>query len=161
MLTVTISLANHPTVIWSQDITSTVFKSPDTPLAPTTSLYLNTGVTIAWTAPSDGGKAIIAYNVKIKTSNGSFSDLVECSGSIPAIVSAHSCTILITTLRAVPFAITSGASIYATVVATNELGSSDVSLAGNGAVMTLDCSSSSMSVSVALPSSDVGYTPEK
>ncbi len=161
VLTAKLSLVDNPTVIWSQDITSTVSKVPSTPTAPTTSLSLNTGVTIAWITPSNGGSAIIAYTVQIRKSDYGYStELVSCNGSNSATVSAKSCTIPITTLQAEPFKLAGGASIYATVIATNVIGSSAVSIAGNGAVLPQDCSASSMSVSVVRANGDVSYVPD-
>lgn len=45
------------------------------------------------------------------------------------------CTIEVPTLRAAPFAITWGGSIYAKITATNYLGDSVTSLVGNGAII--------------------------
>ncbi len=163
VLTAKLSLVDNPTVIWSQDITSTVISNaPSTPTAPKTSVSLNTGVFIAWIAPSNGGFAIIAYTVHIRKSDGGYStELVSCDGSNSAIASAQSCTIPITTLQAAPFNLAGGASIYATVIATNVFGSSAVSIAGNGAVLPQDCSASSMSVSVVRANGNVSYVPDK
>jgi len=51
------------------------------------------------------------------------------------IVAATSCTITVTTLRAAPYSMAWGQSIYAKIIATNYLGSSLASVAGNGAVI--------------------------
>ena len=47
-----------------------------------------------------------------------------------------SCTVPVTTLKAAPFSLPWGASVYAKVIATNVYGNSIESDAGNGAVIT-------------------------
>ena len=109
---------------------------PDTPNAPSTSINSSNGVTIAWTAPYNGNSTIIAYTVEIIHSNGSYStETVNCNGSNAAIVTATSCTVPIPVLRAAPFNLAWGASVFAKVKATNAVGNSIQSLAGNGAVI--------------------------
>lgn len=51
------------------------------------------------------------------------------------IVSQKSCTVPVTTLRAAPFSLAYGSSIYAKVVAINEKGASTESNPGNGAII--------------------------
>jgi hypothetical protein len=138
VLTASISLVNYSNVIFSQDITSTVsggLTKTQTPDAPVTSINADGSVLINWTAPSSGGIPITAYTIAIKKSDGSYcSDLVNCDGSNSVILAALSCTIPIKFLKAAPFNLQSG-SIYATVIATNLLGSSSESNPGNGAVI--------------------------
>ena len=54
---------------------------------------------------------------------------VNCSGA------TTSCTVPISVLKDAPYNLDWGASIYATVVATNAVGSSSASTSGNGAVI--------------------------
>lgn len=51
------------------------------------------------------------------------------------MIASTQCTVPISTLRALPFAHAWGSSIYARVVATNYLGSSQASAQGNGAII--------------------------
>jgi hypothetical protein len=51
-------------------------------------------------------------------------------------VSTTSCTVPISVLQASPYNLAWGASVHATVLATNVVGSSVASTAGNGAVIT-------------------------
>ncbi len=101
---------------------------PSVPAAPTTSVNSNTSVTITWVAPSDGGSPITAYTVAIKNSDGKYkTESINCN------VSTISCTVPISVLQAAPYNLAWGASIYATVLATNLIGSSAESAPGNGA----------------------------
>lgn len=62
-------------------------------------------------------------------------DLVNCDGSIAAIVTALKCTIPFATLRADPFSLVLGNSVLAKVTATNVYGESAYSVPGNGAII--------------------------
>lgn len=113
---------------------------PSPPSAPTTSVSSDTlTMTIDWNAPSDnGGIAVTGYRVYILASNGSswYQDLVNCDAvNDSTIISATSCTIPTSTLRASPFSLTSGTSIYARVLAINGIGDSKNSSSGNGGVL--------------------------
>ena len=105
---------------------------PSVPAAPTTSVNTNVSVTITWSAPSTGGSAITAYTVAIRQSDGTTftTESANCN------VSATTCTVPISVLQASPYNLAWGASIYATVLATNVVGSSSASTSGNGAVIT-------------------------
>lgn len=100
---------------------------PSQPAAPSTVVVSNTGVTITWTPPFNGGSPITAYSVKIISSDGLtyYNDLVNCNGSNAAIVATASCTVPISILQAVPFNLLWGASIYAKVIANNSVNDSD------------------------------------
>jgi len=60
-------------------------------------------------------------------------DLVNCDGGSLSGMANPSCAIPITTLEASPFSLTSGDSVLAKVIATNEVGDSGTSSEGNGA----------------------------
>ncbi len=61
------------------------------------------------------------------------SDLIDCDMSSST---ATVCTIPVTALRASPFSLAWGTSVYAKIVAKNVYGSSLESSAGNGALIT-------------------------
>ena len=123
-------MVNYPTVIWTQDITSTVLFPPSAPAAPTTTISGTTVIT-TWVAPSNGGSAITGYTVKIRQSDAiTFTAYASCTGT------AVTCTIAISVLQVAPYSLVAGASVYAQVLATNLIGSSAYSVAGNGAVLT-------------------------
>jgi len=109
---------------------------PEQPAAPTTTVN-GDNVDIAWTAPADGGSPIIAYTVKIRETDGvTFTaDVTNCDGSDSAIVSARTCSVPIATLRAAPFSLNWGDSIFAQITASNVEGDSAASTEGNGAVI--------------------------
>jgi hypothetical protein len=105
---------------------------PSVPAAPTTAVNTNVSVTISWVAPSNGGSAITTYTVAIRQSDGT----TYTTESANCNVSSTSCTVPISVLQASPYNLAWGASVYATVLATNVVGSSVASTAGNGAVIT-------------------------
>jgi len=90
---------------------------------------------ISWSAPDNGGSPITDYTVKIRQSDATtFSiDIVNCDMSAST---ATTCTIPVTALRAAPFSLDWGTNVHATVAAINAYGSSTVSVAGNGAIIT-------------------------
>jgi len=92
---------------------------------------------IDWNAPYNGGTPITSYTIEIRTSDVTvFSvDSTDCDGNDATILNDSTCTIAVATLRAAPFSLAWGSSIYAKVIATNDLGSSDVSDEGNGAII--------------------------
>lgn len=61
--------------------------------------------------------------------------MTNCDGSQPQIISDLSCSIPISVLRASPFFLNWGQSVYAKVIAGNIVGDSDYSAVGNGAVI--------------------------
>ena len=98
--------------------------APSNPAAPTTSIY-NPGISImiSWGAPADGGSAITGYNVLICQSDAStFTIYSSCPNALSLV-----CIVPFSTLKAAPYNLANGASIYAKVVATNAYGSSAAS----------------------------------
>jgi hypothetical protein len=63
-------------------------------------------------------------------------ETVNCNGANSAIVSALSCTIPVSVLRAAPFSLPWGTNVFAKVIATNSKGNSTESNFGNGAIIT-------------------------
>ncbi len=104
----------------------------------------------------------------IAQSNGStITAYAGCTGT------AVSCTVPISVLQAAPYSLANGASVWATVQATNAVGSSAASTSGNGAVLptvpsvpaaptTTNVSSTSVAISWVAPSDGgsviTGYT---
>jgi hypothetical protein len=110
---------------------------PDVPLAPTTTISDRWNVVINWVAPYNGGTPITSYTIEIRTKDSSiyFIDSLDCNGSNSLIVAEKKCTVKVATLRVSPFLIPWGQGVYARIIATNYLGSSAASEAGNGAVL--------------------------
>lgn len=112
---------------------------PGTPSAPTTTIN-GALVDFTWdvsSTDSDGGSVINSYIILVRHSDGTtFSpETVNCDGSNSGIVSAKACSIPITVLRAAPFSLDWGASVYAKLTATNVVGTSPESAEGNNAVI--------------------------
>jgi hypothetical protein len=100
-----------------------------TPAAPTTTVS-GTNVSITWAAPADGGSAITGYTVEIRHSEGTtYTAYAGCIGT------PTSCTIAISVLKAAPYNLFVGFSVFARIIATNAIGNSAASPAGNGAVI--------------------------
>jgi hypothetical protein len=94
-------------------------------------------VLIDWIAPEDNGSPILSYKIYIQTLDPAVYaiDLENCDGSVASVINALQCTVPVTTLMTAPYNFDWGASIYAKIVATNEYGDSQESVAGNGAII--------------------------
>lgn len=86
---------------------------------------------------SDNGAIISAYKVLIRHQDTTtFSeDLTDCNGA--QLVSERSCQVPFTTLMGSPWNLQENTSIYARIIAINEIGESDQSNPGNGATLVL------------------------
>jgi hypothetical protein len=62
-------------------------------------------------------------------------DAANCDGSVDPALSSRTCRIEVAVLRAAPYSYPWGTSVYVKVTATNIKGTSELSLAGNGAVI--------------------------
>jgi hypothetical protein len=98
-------------------LTATV---PGKPSTPSTSIS-GTNVVISWTVPDDGSAAIVGYVITILQEDGvTFTeDLTYCDGSDSTILSSQSCTVPIATLRANPYNLEWGSSVYVKVTGIN------------------------------------------
>jgi len=94
-------------------------------------------VIITWNEPENQGSAITEYKVYIRQSDGvTYSmDLTSCDGRIATVINTRSCLVPIQTLRAAPFSLSWGSSVFIKVEAVNTYGISSISLEGNGAVI--------------------------
>jgi hypothetical protein len=113
---------------------------PSAPTAPTTMRDIN-DIYIDWSSPSSTsattyGSAITGYKIFIRWQDGTYTEeLTYCDGSDSVILANTQCVIPIATLMASPFSLVTGSSIYASVVAYNNVGDSPNSDVGNGALI--------------------------
>jgi hypothetical protein len=121
---------------FSEEITIRAAKIPEMPISVTTQVDVD-NVIVSWVPDYDGGSPIFAYKILTRESDGETftEDLVNCNGSEQTIVDGDSCTVPISALKADPYSLIWGASIYAKVKAINLVGESEYSLEGNGAVI--------------------------
>jgi len=119
----------------SSEVPIRAAESPDTPVAPTTSINGNY-LEITWLAPHHGGSALTAYTATIRQSDfvTFTADAVNCDGSDSGIIASATCSVPITTLSAAPYNLPWGSSVNAKVSATNIVGTSANSNSGNGAI---------------------------
>ena len=98
---------------------------PGQPSIPSTSIS-DANVAISWAVPDDGSAPILGYVILIRQEDGiTFTeDSVNCDGSNASIVSAHACAVPISRLRANPYNLPWGSSIYVKVSAINIQGES-------------------------------------
>lgn len=122
---------------YSNEVSVLAAQVPDQPATPTTTVSFET-VVVVFSAPYNGGSTITEYQILIRQSDGSTysQDLTDCNGADSTIIQTRRCTIPFDTLRAAPFSLPWGSSIYAKIVATNIMGNSLNSIAGNGAKIT-------------------------
>ena len=75
--------------------------------------------------------------IKIRQSDGiTFTeDITDCNGLESQIITSMSCSVPIATLKASPYSLPWGSSVYAIVSAINIVGTSAASAEGNGAVI--------------------------
>ena len=122
---------------FSTEIMVRAAAKPSAPTAPITSVISNTSVVITWVPPITGGSPITAYSITIRQSDGITytTELASCNGSNSAIILTATCTIPVATLQVSPFNLPWGSSIYAKISATNVVGTSDFTNAGNGGII--------------------------
>lgn len=90
-----------------------------------------------WDKPYNGASQITSYTIAIRQSDEvTFTpDDVNCNGATPAIVATRTCTVPVAALRAEPYSLEWGSSVFIKVSANNIIGEGPFSEAGNGAVM--------------------------
>jgi hypothetical protein len=99
--------------------------------------FLGTTVQIDWVEPYTQGSPVTGYRVYLLESDGvAYSlELNDCDAGEVIISDAKQCTVLVSTLKDAPYSLDWGTSIFAKVVAYNIYGDSEISEAGNGAII--------------------------
>lgn len=89
---------------------------------------------MSWVAPDDGGSPITGYTVSVRESDGS-SFSVDSENCDMQTSTATTCVIPVSVLRAAPYNLDWGTSVFAKVVAINFYGSSTESVEGNSGII--------------------------
>jgi hypothetical protein len=71
----------------------------------------------------------------------------ECNGALSTVVSGLTCNVAFATLNAAPYNLAWGSGVYAIVQATNAVGGSAYSTAGNGGAIILTTPSAPQTLS--------------
>ena len=122
--------------VFSAPIYILAAQKADVPSPPVSTIDAAT-IIISWSVAYDGATPITAYQILIRHADGlNFSeDLESCDGSDPTVISEQRCVVPVGTLRAAPFNLDWGVSVWAKVSATNVIGTTEFSSEGNGAIM--------------------------
>ena len=101
-------------------------RTPDTPVPPTITLWMDTNIRIVFYLPFNGGSEISKAYIQIKTHDGlSYAEeTVNCDGTNFAIFQSRQCIIPLNLLRAPVWSLVQGDSIMARVKFENEIGQS-------------------------------------
>ena len=123
---------------YSEPVAVLAAQRPDTPVAPTTTIYGNYDVKISWPEPFTGGSPITGYTILIRMYDEiSFAeDPVNCDGTDPVIIAQQFCLVPISALKSLPYELEWDTGVYANVQAYNSYGYSGISPTGNGAIIT-------------------------
>ena len=91
-------------------------------------------ITVNWSAPDDGGSPITGYEVTFRE-NDAVTYSVETSNCDMSLSLETTCVVPVAAVRASPFSLDWGSSVFVRVSAINVYGLSDASSEGNGAVI--------------------------
>jgi hypothetical protein len=82
------------------------------------------------------GAYITQYKIYVRHSDGVFfSEATDCVGTDPDLLANTYCEVLVSTLKANPFALSDGEPVFVKVVAINVIGESEASSLGTGATI--------------------------
>ena len=90
---------------------------------------------MTWVEPDSGGSPITGYRIRFVLNDG-VTYSTEPTNCDQSSSTATSCTVPVTALKAAPFSLDWGTSVYAKVTAINVYGDSLESSEGNGAIIT-------------------------
>ncbi len=69
---------------------------------------------VDWSEPVFSGKAVSAYKIYVRKADGQYSlEFNECDGSLEGIKNSRSCSIKVPTLKATPYSLPWGGSVFA------------------------------------------------
>jgi hypothetical protein len=125
---------------FSMPVTFVAAQEPEIPDAPTTTIdEVANIITINWEEPADNGTPVIGYRVLIRQNDlSTYSEnKADCDAQETAIAEARTCSMTVQKLMLAPYRLTQGVSVFARIIAINEMGESQESAGGNGAVLKL------------------------
>jgi hypothetical protein len=93
-------------------------------------------VTITWTSPVTNGSPITSFKIYIRSIDLSFiQETGSCDGTSNTIISSRTCNVSLSLLRALPYSLVKGDSVYVKIISVNVYGDSNYSEEANGAVI--------------------------
>ena len=93
-------------------------------------------VTITWTSPVTNGSPITSFKIYIRCIDLSFiQETGSCDGTSNTIISSRTCNVSLSLLRALPYSLVKGDSVYVKIISVNVYGDSNYSEEANGAVI--------------------------
>lgn len=117
----------HGAGLASDTLSALAASEPDQPAAPTTT-QVATGISVAWTEPTDNHLAVLEYEISVADSNGDLQvDTTLCDGSSATVISDKYCIIPIASLTGSPYSLTVDTLIEFAVRARNDRGWSPLS----------------------------------
>lgn len=123
---------------YSDSITLLAAFKPEAPVTVTTANSLDK-IVLQWSMPATNGSPITGYEIYIQqhASTDLAQESVECDGTTQELIDARSCSILLSTLTAAPYALVQDESVYVSIVSQNFYGDSAQSAKGNGGLIQL------------------------
>jgi hypothetical protein len=109
---------------WSPEVSIKAAQVPFQMASVSTAIESSAGsVTITWLAPADGSDTITAYLIEIKDTSGAWqAGSTYCDGTDSAVISALTCTVPMSTLRASPYSLAFDALVEVRASAQNSYG---------------------------------------
>ena len=93
-------------------------------------------VTITWSTPVTNGSPITSFKIYIRNIDLSFiQETSSCDGASITIISSMTCNVSLQLLRALPYSLVKGDSVYVKIISVNAYGDSIYSEKANGAVI--------------------------
>jgi hypothetical protein len=122
---------------YSNSITLLCAYVPDPPASVSTQNSADK-VIITWSSPVTNGSPITAFKIFIRQTDQTtyIQELIECDVISSIVISSRTCSVSLTTLKAAPYSLVKGDSVYAKIISVNAYGdSATYSVAGFGAVI--------------------------
>jgi hypothetical protein len=120
---------------YSSSISLLCAYKPDPPLTVMTANSDNQ-VKITWKTPVTNGSPITSFKIYIRNIDLVFiQETSSCDGASTTIISDMTCNVSLQLLRALPYSLVKGDSVYVKIISVNVYGDSVYSQEANGAVI--------------------------